>query len=460
VSAPEAEAAGGWLALSAAIREGRADAGAAVDRARAAIAARNPALNAIVDYDPADAEPQIEALRARLARGERPPLAGLPATVKDHIHVRGWRATEGSLLRRDARAAEDDPAVARLRAAGAIFVGRTNMSEFGCKGVTTNLLYGPTGHPADPRLTPGGSSGGAASAVVAGLCAIALASDGGGSIRRPAAHVGAVGFKPSTGAVPNPRGLSHTAVIGLMAMEPATVRAAFAAIRGADARDPVSVDFPDPDGDRAGKPRRLAWAPTLGLESPLDPDADRLGAEAAALLADRGWDVTAAAPDWPSGACEDALMPLQHAALAAAWEAEWRADAARFDPDIAVQIEAGLSLPGRAVAAADALSRGVAGAAARFFADGPDLLLSLTTPCAAWPHDRLGPAEIGGVPVGPRAHAALTPLLNHAFLPAVSIPLGETAGGLPLGLQITGPRFADARVLDAASDIAALLSTR
>jgi aspartyl-tRNA(Asn)/glutamyl-tRNA(Gln) amidotransferase subunit A len=87
-------------------------------------------------------------------------------------------------------------------------------------------------------------------------------------------------------------------------------------------------------------------------------------------------------------------------------------------------------------------------------------LLSLTTPCAAWPHDRLGPAEIGGAPVGPRAHAALTPLLNHAFTPAISIPLGETVDGLPLGLQIAGPRFADARVLDAASKIAALLFAR
>jgi aspartyl-tRNA(Asn)/glutamyl-tRNA(Gln) amidotransferase subunit A len=153
-------------------------------------------------------------------------------------------------------------------------------------------------------------------------------------------------------------------------------------------------------------------------------------------------------------------MPLQHAALAAAWGAEWRDDPTLFDPDVAVQIEAGLALRGRDVAAAEALSRAVAGAAARFFAGGPQLLLSLTTPCAAWPHDRLGPAEIGGVAVGPRAHAALTPLLNHAFLPAISIPLGETSGGLPLGMQIAGPRFADDRVLEAAAGIAALLLTR
>ena len=218
------------------IRAGRADAGEAVFRACEAIRELNPALNAIVGHDPAVADlqvtSQLDQLRARLRAGERPPLAGMPVAVKDHIHVAGWPATEGSVLLSDHIAVRDDCAVARLRAAGAILVGRTNMSEFGSKGVTTNRLYGPTRLHLDPTLTPGGSSGGAAVATATGMCALALASDGGGSVRRPAAHAGVVGFKPSAGAIANPRNPSHTAVLGLMARDVGLVALAFAALRG------------------------------------------------------------------------------------------------------------------------------------------------------------------------------------------------------------------------------------
>jgi aspartyl-tRNA(Asn)/glutamyl-tRNA(Gln) amidotransferase subunit A len=372
-------------------------------------------------------------------------------TVKDHIAVAGWRATEGSALLRDRIAPADDPAVARLRTAGAILIGRSNMSEFGCKGVTTNRVYGPTRHHLDPRLTPGGSSGGAAVATATGMCALALASDGGGSIRRPAAHAGVIGFKPSTGAVPS-AGLSHTSVTGLMGRTIADVAAAFAVLRGAHPADPVSVDFAPPPRD----PRalRFGFAPTLGLPVAMDDAAAAAVEGAVALIRAAGVTVVPASPAWPEGASEARLMPLQHAGLAARWGAEWRRDPGAFDPDIAVQIEAGLALTGAEVAAADAFSRSVATAAVAFFADGPDLLLAATTPCVAWSLDRLGPEQIGGAPAGPRDHAALTPFVNHAFLPAISIPCGTDAAGLPLGLQIIGPRFSDDLVLAAAALIA------
>lgn len=441
--------------LIADVHAGRADAGEAVARAHDAIAALNPTLNAIVDHDPLVAAPQIAALRDRLRAGERPPLAGLPLTVKDHIHVAGWRATEGSALLRDCVASADDPAVARLRAAGAIVIGRTNMSEFGCKGVTTNRLYGPTRHHLDHRLTPGGSSGGAAVATAAGMCGLALAGDGGGSIRRPAAHAGVVGFKPSGGAIPHPRALSHTAVLGVMAPNVALVALAFAVLRGRLPADPFSVDFGGAAADGAIPRRlRLGWAPTLGLDVAVDAAALAAGEAAVARIAAAGFTVERAAPTWPAGAGEDMLMPLQHAGLAAAWGAIWRKDPGAFDDDIARQIEAGLGLTGPEVAAAEALSRRIAGAAAAFFSDGPDLLLSLTAPCAAWPLDRMGPEQIGGLPAGPRAHAALTPLVNHALLPAISLPCGATAAGLPYGLQVIGPRLSDDRVLAVAAALA------
>ncbi|WMS44530.1 amidase [Acuticoccus sp. MNP-M23] len=441
--------------LVTAIHEGRTDPGAGVARALDAIAAHNGVLNAVVDHDPELAEPQLDRLRARLARGERPPLSGLPVTVKDHIHVAGWKATGGSLLLADNRPERDDPAVARLRDAGAILIGRTNMSEFGCKGVTSNRIYGATGHPADPLLTPGGSSGGAAAAVAAGMCAFALASDGGGSIRRPAAHVGVIGFKPSAGAIPGGHILSHTNVLGVLAAEVDTAMLVFAALRGADRADPVSVNFPADRRSLEGT--RIGWAPTLGLDVRLDEAVAAAAERARARLSAAGVALEPAAPEWPSGADEPALMPLQHAALATRWGEAWRTDPTVFDTDIASQIEAGLRLDGTAVARADAMSREIARAAATFFATGPDLLVSLTTPCPAWPHALLAPPTIGGLPAGPRDHAALTPLVNHAFLPAVSIPCGETERGLPLGLQIIGPRFADDFVLRAAATFLPLL---
>ena len=445
------------LDLVDAVLAGKADPGEAAGRVDAAIRAENPQINAIVDYDPGVIAPQVAALRARLAQGERPPLAGLPVTVKDHIHVAGWQATEGYAPLAGRTASEDDPAVARLRAAGAILVGRTNMSQFGSKGVTTNPIYGVTRHPADPSLTPGGSSGGAAAAVAAGLSPLALASDGGGSIRRPAAHVGVVGFKPSTGAIPHPRSLSHTTVLGLLARDVALVARAFEALRGADPRDPVSVDFAPP-GDRTVL--RWAWSPTLGLDVPVDPLVRAAGEATVAGLAAAGLAIEARDPVWPDGAGEDALMPLQHAGLAAAWGSAWQRDPSPFDPDIGAQIERGLGLDAAAVARADSLSRRIASAAASFFAGGVDLLVAVTTPCVAWTHDRLGPDAIAGQAVGPRAHAALTPLVNHALLPAISIPCGAAEGGLPCAIQIIGPRFSDDRVIAAGRLVSAALRRR
>jgi aspartyl-tRNA(Asn)/glutamyl-tRNA(Gln) amidotransferase subunit A len=305
----------------------------------------------------------------------------------------------------------------------------------------------------DPELTPGGSSGGAAVAVATGMCDVALAADGGGSIRRPAAHVGVAGFKPSTGAIPATNALSHTSVSGLMGRNVADIALAFAVVRGAHPADPLSLTFAAPKhGDL--RRLRLGWAPTLGLAAAVDKAAATAAEAAIGRIVAAGFRVTPEAPVWPAGAHEAGLMPLQHAALAARWGEAWRRDPTVFDPDIAVQIESGLALSGVEVATADALSRAVAHAAARFFADGPALLLSLTAPCAAWPLNRLGPERIGGLPAGPRDHAALTPLVNHAFLPALTIPCGTDNSGLPFGLQVIGPRFSDDLVLAAAAAFA------
>ena len=437
---------GDAVALAAAVNDGTADAGEGVARAQRRIERDNGRLNALVDVRLDEAWQQVEKLRTRLQRGERLPLAGVPVAVKDHIHVAGRRVTEGSLLYRDVIAERDEPVIERLRASGAILLGTTNMSEFGCKGVTTNRVYGPTLHPMAAHLTPGGSSGGAASAIAAGLVPLALASDGGGSIRRPAAHVGVVGFKPSTGAIADPRSPSHTSVLGTMAATVADAAALFQALEGRDPRDPVSVKLP-PDHSRAWSSWRLAWAPSLGLSVPVDDDVVAATEAAVARLRAHGARIKIAAPVWPSGASEEALMPIQHAGLASRFGATWRRQPQCFDPDIGLQIEAGLSLSAVELSCAHDLSLAIGSACAAFFAAGFHALLSPTTPCVAWPIERLGPARIGGVAVGPRAHAVFTPFFNHAMCPAISIPAGRGREGLPVGLQLVAPRLADHALL-------------
>ena len=168
----------------------------------ARIAERNPSLNALCAFDPATARSDAQQVRARIAAGERPGLAGVPVVVKDNIWVAGRRIAQGSRLFADHVAPQDAIAVARLRRSGAVIIGIGNCPEFACKGVTNSPLHGVARHPLDLRLTPGGSSGGNAAALAADFAPIALGTDGGGSGRRPPAHTGVVGFKPSFGAIP------------------------------------------------------------------------------------------------------------------------------------------------------------------------------------------------------------------------------------------------------------------
>lgn len=442
--------------IAMAVRAGDMAPGAATMAAHRAIASTNPTINAVVDHDPALSDAQVDALARRLAAGEQPPLAGVPVLVKDHFRVKGWKATQGSRFFADFVAEDDDLIITRLRQAGAIIIGRSNMSEFGSKGVTNNLLYGPTRHPLDPSLTTGGSSGGAAAALAAGYVPIALGSDGGGSARRPAAHAGVVGFKPSGGVVSSERELSQVGVAGPMGRTVEDTRLLFAAIRGHDPRDPFSV--PSLPASVLPVSPKLAWSPRLGLDIPVDPDVAEALQHAIGILRTSGFDLSEADPVWPEGVGEAAVMPLQHAGLAARFGDAWLRDPALFDPDIGAQIEDGLRLTATDVARAAAMSAAVAGAAARFFAGGYDFLLSPTTPCVAWRWSELGPAKIGGVAVPHRGHAVFTPLFNHAFCPAISLPAGTGRDGLPVGLQVVGPRFSDDALLELAAAFEAALA--
>jgi aspartyl-tRNA(Asn)/glutamyl-tRNA(Gln) amidotransferase subunit A len=189
--------------LRASIAQGDISCAELAESAISAVTLRNPQLNAILHFDPGFIRAQAADADRRVQAGERGPWLGIPVTAKDNLWIKERPATNGSLLYKDFVAPTDALAVARLRAAGAVFLGSTNCSEFACKGVTTNLVHGVTRNPWDTTRTPGGSSGGAAAATVTGLGHLALATDAGGSVRRPAAHCGLVGMKPTSGMIPH-----------------------------------------------------------------------------------------------------------------------------------------------------------------------------------------------------------------------------------------------------------------
>ena len=406
------------------------------------------ALNAVVTSDVERTLAEAATIDHRVALGDDMPLAGVPVVVKDNIWVEGWRVTQGSRLFADFIAPCDAIAVERLKTAGAVIVGMGATSEFACKGVTTSRLFGPTRHPLNPELTPGGSSGGPATAVAAGLVPLAIGTDAGGSSRRPPAHVGVVGFKPSYGAIPYGPGFAEP-FFGISAIAPiarnvADTALAFEAMAGFDPRDSDSTAIEsDPVGTSA---RRIAFAPTLGLGATVDSViADRLEVVVRHLCR-TGLLIARRDPVWPPGATEEALMPLQHAGLAAIYGADFLKDPEQFDPDIARQIERGLSWKGTDIAAALAASSAIKDAFTAFFHEF-DLLLAPTVPCVAWPLVQLGPTMIGGKEARPRAHAVFTPFVNHARLPAISIPCGYDANGLPFGLQVIARRGHDRLLL-------------
>jgi aspartyl-tRNA(Asn)/glutamyl-tRNA(Gln) amidotransferase subunit A len=448
--------------IAASVRSGRTTAKAQADEALRRIDRLDGPLNAFVSVDPADVAARAAAVDARISSGETLALAGVPVAIKDNIWVKDRRITQGSNLFKDFIAPEDAIAVARLVAAGAVTVGIANTSEFAAKGQTTNLLHGATRHPLNPALTPGGSSGGPVAAVASGMVPFALGTDAGGSSRRPPAHTGLVGFKPSFGALPYGPGFEEP-FFGISCSCPITrtvedAALAFEVMAGPAAGDPHSaiVDAAEPFDLTA---LTLAYSPKWGLDVPVDGEVAANTARCVARLRGAGVNIVERDPSWPAGAAEAGLNPLQHAGLAALHGEAWRKAPARIDPDLGAQIAAGFDYTGMDVARALLLSEAVAWHAARFFSETAiDALIGPTTPCTAWPVDRLGPETIDGVEVGPRGHAVFTPLFNHSRQPAISIPCGTDSAGLPIGLQIVMPRLKDRKLLALAAALEAVLS--
>lgn len=401
------------------------------------IAATNPRLNAVVTLDASGALAAADA-SARRWRDGRPASAldGVPVTVKDNILVAGLRATWGSKLYSDFVPDEDELPVRRLREAGVIILGKTNVPEFTVHGYTDNALFGTTGNPWDPALTPGGSSGGAVAAVATGMCAFALCTDGGGSIRRPAAHTGLVGFKPSRDTVVRGKGfpaiLGEFEVIGPIARGVEDVLAAMEVIAAPAWPRLMAAPLP---------PRpRIAYAPTFG-GAPVDPFIRDVIERTIAQARSLGLDVETLSPFTLADPLEAVWPVISQTGVA--WLLEqhpgWQG---QVSPAIAEMEAAGRRLSARdylnALDQVAALRRSFDALFAQY-----DFLI---TPCAAampWPAAESHPPVIDGQPVGPRGHAVFTAIVNALGLPAMSLPCVIPDGALPVGLQVIAGRDHD-----------------
>lgn len=424
-----------------------------------------PVLNAFAHFDQANVLLAASAIDSRVQQGEHLPLAGVTFTVKDNLWLCGYPATFGS--KRFARfiASADSWCVARLKQLGALALGVTNCSEFACKGITESPLHGVTTNPWDTALTPGGSSGGAAACVAAGIGTFALATDAGGSTRRPAAHTGLVGMKPTLGAVPNPYGFEDPnhllSVIGQIGQSVEDVAIVLHHLTDNEPSDPLcSPCFSHPrileDFRNPMTHAKIGYVPDLSLGLLMDHDVKEVIEQTAHTLSDAGLNIDLAYIRWPSMPVRYPLLELQQAGLASLFADDWRLNPSLFDPVIAEQIELGLSVTGARLAELLRLKDAIHSALSSFFREY-DFLICPTAPVEPWATGSLGPSVIGGQPASPRDHAAYTPLFNYAGVPAVSVPCGVGARGLPLGLQIVGAKYSDAHLLRLAHTVETLL---
>lgn len=421
----------------------------------ARIDAVNPRLNAfcLVAHDVA----RRLAREAEIAvmKGEPlGPLHGVPASVKDALFTRGVRTTGGSRLYADMIPDVDAVPVGRLKAAGAVLLGKTTMSEFGHKAVTDSPLFGVTRNPWNLERTPGGSSGGAAAAVASGCGPVALGTDGGGSVRIPAAFCGVVGMKPSYGRVPIGAGFPGWDQVSHVGPITRTVRDAAAVldvIAGADDRDRESL--PREPGsyveacDAGVKGLNVAWAPDLGAAR-VDRAVLELTGEAAAEFESLGCHVEVVNPGWDN--IEEVFSTLIAAQFYAAWSDELPTAEARLDPTLVKLIRRGGSLTARDYLRARARVAEY-WEEVRAFSERFDLLLTPTTAVAPFAAEGRPPREVDGEAVPVLAWMPFTYPFNLTGQPAASVPAGFTAEGLPVGLQIVGRRHADRAVLAAAA---------
>jgi len=418
----------------------------------------DPKLSSYLTVTGEEAIRDARAAEQAVARGDDlGPLHGVPVSIKDLELTKGTRTTSGSLIYRDRVPDEDSVVVERVRNAGAVILGKTNTPEFGLLGRTENRLGDPCGNPWNPARTAGGSSGGTAAAIAAGLCALGTGSDGGGSIRIPAAFCGIYGIKPTQGRTPHYSGAAAPVAVNLFSQSgpmSRTVRDSallLQVLAGYDARDPGSLQ--DEPADYLAMAERGVGGLRIGLSTdfgyaPIDPEVVSAVEHAAGAFEAMGCSVEPA--DLTLDSPFDAFWTLFCAVVSARNPSaltEHREELTEYGREA---YEKGASASGADFAAAlgsvDALKAQFAGAFERY-----DIILTPTVAVPAFPHGQ-PPATIGGREVnwfwGYLPHTYPINMIGH---PAASIPCGFSSEGLPLGLHIIGRRGDEATVISASA---------
>ena len=398
-----------------------------------------PILNAFVVLDRQGAQRAATEATARQRAGRRlGTLDGIPAAIKDNLFVRGMPASWGSLLYQEHVPENDDICVERLRAAGAIIIGKTTTPEFALMGRTQSRLKGVTRNPWDVSLTPGGSSGGSVAAVAAAMVPISVGTDAGGSIRMPASYTGLVGMRPSNGRVPRRYGFPPMALdfqaIGVLGRTMGDLELLLRIVSGADRRDPTSINLPPlASGDRA---LRIGWFTHIGDET-VDAAVEDAHRQAREILAGLGHAVEECEPPFDIvelRAIWDALTPVG-AARAAQPHPRWQTDATD-------QIAA-LGRQGLKMAAADyvrMIDRLQAFRARTSEQWGNfDALLTPTAAAPAWQADLEAPPTIGGKPGSGATQGMFCGWVNAMGFAGLNIPGLPHPDGRPIGLQIVAP---------------------
>lgn len=442
---------------AASIRLGEVSARAALADCRRAVEDANPQLNAFTYLDWEQAERDAARIDEQLGQGrEAGPLAGVPFGVKDIENCAGMPTTHGSLAFAGAPPeTTDDPGIGRLRRAGAVPIGKTATPEFAMDSVTTSRAFGITRNPWDRSKTPGGSSGGSAAAVAAGLVPFATGTDDGGSVRSPAAFCGLVGLKPTLGLVPRADGLSDLNAVSVLTMTALDTARLLDVMAGRDDRDKMSQDSPVtgqlerqldtavPHGLRA------LWSPDLGY-IPVEAEVAAIAAAAAVALCGAAGSELSNQPRVFTNA-NSAIAPiighrmrsrLEHLGI---WPAQ--ADEMTDGPRQWLE-EYGWPTP-REYGTALALRAQIEAELSEFFADY-DLLITPSVACAAFAAAGPAPGLIDGRDTSATGAEAFSMLANATWAPAISIPAGVTAAGLPVGLQVIGRRWSDGTLLQLA----------
>lgn len=429
--------------LAAEVRRGRVTSRELVERSLGRIAAHRD-LNAVIAERADEARAEADAIDAAVARGEDPgALAGLPVLAKDNDDVRGIRTTHGSLWFVDAPAAADDGVqVGRLRAAGAVVLGKTNVPEFCIEGYTDNRVFGATRNPWNLDRSPGGSSGGAAAALAAGLTAIATGTDGGGSARIPAAFCGLLGYKPTNGVIGRrvvPDWIDFS-TDGILATGTDDARMLLEVLAGPVNGDPTALPTSLPP---SAMPTRLVIAERTDDLGPLPADVSAAFAASAERLAQllavpvERRSAHSFFPGWSPDQDWFVLATAEHAAVYGRDRIE--RGAALLHPSAREFLMEGLAVSTEAYLAARRRRFATVARLDQVLADGA----ALVTPVVAatgWAPDGGRAGLIG-------AESYSTAIQNMTGLPAVSLPAEPLADGMPFGLQVTMSRWADRGLL-------------